>query len=82
MLDWYRTEGTPHIPGASWIDEERAYNFTLYSHQATAVKLLFYGDDDLFNPLARIALDYLKNKSGRIWHCRVPVNEIAHARSQ
>jgi len=79
MSDWYRTEGTPHIPGATWIDEERAYNFTLYSHQATAVTLLFYGEDDLFNPLACIALDYLKNKSGRIWHCRVPVSEVAHA---
>ncbi|HZY60314.1 MAG TPA: isoamylase [Candidatus Binataceae bacterium] len=80
MLEWYRIEGTPHIPGAIWIDEERAYNFTLYSRQATGVTLLFYGDNDLFNPLARIALDYLKNKSGRVWHCRVPAGEIAGAR--
>jgi isoamylase len=80
MLEWYRTEGTPRIPGAIWIDEERAYNFTVYSRQATAVTLLFYGAEDLFNPLARIALDYLKNKSGRIWHCRVPASQIAGAR--
>jgi isoamylase len=80
MLEWYRIEGTPHIPGAIWIDEERAYNFTLYSRQATGVTLLLYGDNDLFNPLARIALDYLKNKSGRVWHCRVPAGEIAGAR--
>ncbi len=80
MLEWYRTEGTPQIPGAIWIDAERAYNFTLYSHHATAVTLLFYGADNLFNPLARIALDYLKNKSGRIWHCRVPASAIDGAR--
>ena len=24
--------------------------------------------------------DYLKNKSGRIWHCRVPLSQIANAR--
>ena len=35
---------------------------------------------DLFNPQARIAFDYLKNKSGRIWHCRVPLSQIANAR--
>jgi glycogen operon protein len=80
MLEWYRTEGTPHIPGAIWIDGERAYNFTLYSRPATAVTLLLYGADDLFNPSARIAFDYLKNKSGRIWHCRVPAAEIGAAR--
>lgn len=80
MQEWYRTEGTPHIPGAAWIDEERAYNFTLYSRGATAVTLLFYSEDDLFNPLARIALDYLKNKSGRIWHCRVPISQVTNAR--
>ncbi len=80
MLDWYRIEGTSHPPGASWIDEEQAYNFSLYSRQAVAVTLLLYGPDDLFNPLARISLDYLKHKSGRIWHCRVPQTQIGGAR--
>ncbi len=79
MLEWYRTEGTPYPPGAVWIDEEQAYNFNLYSRQATAVTLLLYGGD-LFNPAARIALDYLRNKSGRVWHCRVPQSQIGAAR--
>ncbi len=79
-LEWFRTEGAAYPPGAVWIDEERAYNFTLYSRPATAVTLLLYGEGDLFNPQARIAFDYLKNKSGRIWHCRVPLSQIANAR--
>ncbi|HEY2106491.1 MAG TPA: hypothetical protein VGH29_11935, partial [Candidatus Binataceae bacterium] len=79
MLEWYRIEGTSYPAGAVWIDEEQAYNFTLYSHQATAVALLLYGADDLFNPLVRVALDYLKNKSGRIWHCRIPQSQIGAA---
>jgi isoamylase len=79
MLEWYRTEGTPYPPGAAWIDQDRAYNFTLYSRQAAAVTLLLYADD-LFNPVARIAFDYLKNKSGRVWHCRVPQSQIGAAR--
>jgi glycogen operon protein len=41
--------------------------------------LLLYGAADLFNPLARIRLDYLKNKSGRIWHCRVPQSQVGVA---
>jgi isoamylase len=79
MLDWYQTEGTTYPPGAIWIDQERAYNFTIYSYPAAAVTLLLYGPGDLFNPLTRIPLDYLRNKSGRIWHCRVPQSQIGAA---
>ena len=80
MLEWYRIEGTSYPPGAVWIDEEQAYNFGIYSRQARMVTLLLYGPDDLFNPLARFALDYLRNKSGRIWHCRIPQSQIGAAR--
>ncbi len=79
-LEWFRTEGAAYPPGTVWIDEEHAYNFTLYSRPATAVTLLLYGERDLFNPQARVAFDYLKNKSGRIWHCRVPLSQITNAR--
>ena len=79
MLDWYRIEGNQNPPGAVWLDAERAYNFSIYSGRATAVTLLFYGADDLFNPIARVALDYLKNKSRRIWHCRIPQSQLGAA---
>lgn len=80
FLEWFQAEGAPYPPGAVWIEQERAYNFTLYSRQATAVTLLLYGESDLFNPQVRISLDYLKNKSGRIWHCRVPLSQAINAR--
>jgi glycogen operon protein len=80
MLDWYRVEGTTYPAGVVWIDAEQAYNFTLYSRQATAVTLLLYGGEDLFNPVVRVALNYLKNKSGRIWHCRLPQSQAGSAR--
>ena len=35
---------------------------------------------DLVNPLLHLRFDFLRNKSGRIWHCRLPVTKIAEAR--
>jgi glycogen operon protein len=78
--EWHRIEGNTYQLGAAWIDEDRAYNFALYSRQAAAVTLLLYSASDFLNPLARTSLNHLRNKSGRIWHCRVPQTEIGAAR--
>ena len=66
--------------GATRIDEEQAYNFALYSRHATAVELLLYDDTDFVVPAARIELDPLRNKSARVWHCRVPDAQRGAAR--
>ncbi len=58
----------------------QSWNFALYSKHATAVTLLLYGDDDYCLPLYEIEHDYLVNKSGRVWHCRVPAVRIPGAR--
>lgn len=71
MKTWKSTEGAPLPLGVTWIEQEQAYNFALYSKHAESVTLLFYGRDDIVNPLLNQPLDYLKNKSGRIWHCRI-----------
>lgn len=71
MKSWTTTEGAPFPLGATWIEEEQAFNFALYSKHAESVTLLFYGRDDFVNPLLNVPLNYLKNKSGRIWHCRI-----------
>jgi glycogen operon protein len=34
----------------------------------------------LANPLLAYRFDFLRNKSGRIWHCRIPLNELGDAR--
>jgi isoamylase len=68
---WAKQEGAPYPLGVSWLPEEAAYNFALYSKYATQVTLLLYTETDTVNPVIRLTLDPFKNKSGRVWHCRL-----------
>jgi len=77
---WASSEGLPFPLGVSWIEEERAYNFALYSKHAETVTLLLYREEDPGQPCTSRALRYLTNKSGRIWHCRLPESEMRGAR--
>jgi glycogen operon protein len=65
--------------GATWLEDEQAWNFALYSKHAEHVILLLYGAEDLVQPLLSRDLDYLHNKSGRVWHCRLPADELQGA---
>jgi glycogen operon protein len=65
-------EGGIGPPGATWLEREQAWNFTLYSRHATGVTLLLYGATDSVEPVFQLRLDPLKNKTARIWHCLVP----------
>ena len=71
MTDWTATEGTSFPLGATWVESASAWNFALYSEDAESVTLLLYAEADLVNPVFTYRFDYLRNKSGRIWHCRV-----------
>ena len=66
--------------GATWIEEEQAFNFAVYAEHAENVILLLYSADDLANPILTFQFDFLHNKSGRIWHCRIPLNQMRGAR--
>ena len=66
--------------GASWIEEEQAFNFALCAEHAESVTLLLYSPVDLANPILTFRFDSLHNKSGRIWHCRIPLNQVGDAR--
>lgn len=79
MKTWEQVEGTPYPLGATWIAEENSYNFSLYSKHAEAVHLLLFSKQDVERPMFEYALDYLKNKSGPVWHCRVNREEVAEA---
>lgn len=72
MQDWYRSEGAPYPLGVTWIADEEAFNFSLYSKHAEKVELLLYTPDELHSPAFHYEFDPLKNKSGRVWHCRLP----------
>ncbi|MDH4082219.1 MAG: isoamylase [Nitrospira sp.] len=76
MRRWDESEGSPSPLGVSWVEEEQAYNFALYSKHATGVTLLLYAADDVVTPANQYHLNYLTNKSGRIWHCRIPASQL------
>jgi len=77
---WAETEGLPLPLGASWVEDEQAFNFALYSEHAQTVKLLLYSPDDLRHPILAFQFDSLHNKSVRVWHCRIPLSQAPDAR--
>ena len=77
---WEQAEGSPLPLGATWIEAEQAFNFAVHAEHAESVTLLLYTSADLVNPSLAYRFDFLRNKSGRIWHCRIPLSEIGDAR--
>jgi len=79
-LDWFAREGAPLPLGVSPVPDEDAFNVALYSRHATGVTLLLYGEHDLTRPCREVRLEPLRNRSGRIWHCRLSGAELGDAR--
>ena len=77
---WAQIEGSPLPLGATWIEDEHAFNFAVCAEHAESVALLLYSPGDLANPILTLHFDSLRNKSGRIWHCRIPLEQIRGAR--
>jgi isoamylase len=77
---WSSREGSPVPQGVTWIAEEKAYNFALYSKHATAVTLLLYREDDGVRPQSSHRLDHRQHKTGRVWHCRIPDAVVENCR--
>jgi isoamylase len=78
-IAWPSIEGSPTPLGVSYIPEERAFNFALYSQNAREVILLMYSADDVVTPLAEYWLEPLAHKTKRVWHYRLPEAELAKA---
>lgn len=76
MSSWASQEGSPFPLGVSFLEEDNSFNFAIYSKHADRVTLLLFADDDSASPVVRVELDYLCNKSGSIWHCRVSADEV------
>ncbi len=77
---WAEAEGLPLPLGATWVEEEHAFNFAVYAEHADKVTLLLYSASDFANPILMFQFDFVGNKSGRIWHCRLPLSEMRGAR--
>ncbi|MEO8905737.1 MAG: isoamylase [Polyangiaceae bacterium] len=79
LADWERDDGAPFPLGVSFVAEEDAFNFALYSKQARAVTLLLYGASDFVNPVLECSFAVPQNRTGRVWHQRVPASRMAAA---
>jgi isoamylase len=80
LTRWAQTEGSSLPLGVTWMEEEQAFNFAIYSEHAEGVTLLLYSAEDVATPVRTFQLDSIRNKSGRIWHCRVPLNQANGAK--
>jgi isoamylase len=77
---WEQVEGSPLPLGSTWIEEEQAFNFAVCAEHAESVTLLLYAPPEVVVPAFVYRFDFLRNKSGRIWHCRIPLGEIGECR--
>jgi isoamylase len=77
---WERVEGSASPLGVTWRDDEKAYNFAIYSKEADSVTLLLYGDAEFVMPLCSIPFAFPRNKTHRVWHARIPGSAIEGAR--
>ena len=80
MNHWIAAEGSPRPLGVTFIESEDSYNFALYSKHATNITLHLYAKTDTEHPISSYHFDYLRNKSGRIWHCRVSADIVNQAK--
>jgi len=79
-MNWSSREGAASPLGVTWISEEEAYNFALYSKHASGVALLLYSREDVTHPIYEYTFNPLINKSGRVWHCRLKASKVSVAR--
>ncbi len=76
---WCATEGLPTPLGATWIPAERSFNFAIYSKYAEAVTLCLYSATNHAVPIFEYVFDLLRNKTGRVWHARIPETRMEGA---
>ena len=77
---WSTREGQPFPLGVKWLPAEQAYNFAVHSLHAQSVELLLFRESSFHEPVFVYRFDPLQNKSGSIWHCRIPVSATNDAR--
>ena len=79
-LTWAHTEGLPLPLGVTWIEQDQAFNFAVCAEHAESVKLFLYSPTNLAKSVLTFQFDPIRNKSGRIWHCRIPLDQMCDAR--
>jgi len=77
---WAAANGSPTPLGVTYIAADQAYNFAIYSKNSTRVRLLLFSADDLANPISAVEFDQFRNRTGRIWHARIPESKVSSAK--
>ena len=80
MTDLAGTEGKPWPLGCAHDETDRSYNFAVYSRDASAVTLLLYDDRDFAGAGRALPFAFPRNKTGRVWHMRVPADVMGDAK--
>lgn len=80
MSIWRSAEGSLAPPGASWCEEDHAWNFVLYSKNASRVILYLYDHKNFREAVYSYEYHPNLNKSGPIWHCRIPLSKCRQAK--
>jgi hypothetical protein len=65
IVNWPSLEGSPLPLGVTYIPGEQAYNFALYSKNATEVTLLLYNKEDCVTPFIEVWLEPLSHKTNQ-----------------
>lgn len=65
-MNWFGREGSALPLGATWIGDEEAFNFALYSKYGSEVRVLLYSREDTTHPLHEYKVDLLIKKSERV----------------
>ena len=81
MENWNITNGSPSPPGATWLENLKGYNFSIYSKTAAEVTLYFFNQADPRKVVKEVRLDPYANKSGSLWHCFVQESHLNGATS-
>ena len=60
IVNWPSFEGSPMPLGVTYLPEENAYNFALYSKNAKEVTLLLFSEDNHVTPAMEVWLRTIK----------------------
>ena len=80
MNRWHALEGAPSPFGATWIEAEQAYNLRFTPSTPAASYCFFTAKTSSSIRSIPNRMVYPANKTGRIWHCRIPVSAAAGAK--
>jgi isoamylase len=79
MNPWQASEGNPYPLCVTWIEEEQAFNFGVFSEYGIVVELLLFAQDEYIVPVRSLEFPPILNRSGRTWHIRISKNNIGNA---